>query len=110
MAQLESSSERISLYAQRIAKAARAFAYESEEIRSELANTAMAQSIRHARYNQSRQRVNMTGLVTPAMARSMKKKQMEGDELVALDRLRPKWKKVMAELRRYCRVKGRRIK
>ena len=40
----------------------------------------------------------------------IKRVEQVGDDLAALDKLRPKWKKVIVELKRYYRQTGRRIK
>lgn len=108
--QSEIQSERCNLYIQKLAKAARTFAYQAGEVARELEMTSRASSIRHARYSNSRAHMRITGLVTSSQVQYMKRIEKVGTEVEALNKLRPKWKKVMVELKRHCRVTGRRIK
>ena len=67
-------------------------------------------AVRYARYSNSRAYIKITSLVTSREVNRIKRIKKEGTEIEALNRLRLKWKKVIVELKRYYKVKGRRIK
>lgn len=108
--QLDPSTASIRLYATKLAKAARTMAYLSEQLSNDLEATNYASSIRHARQNKSRQYSKITGIISSDQVMKMKRIEQKGTDLQAIDRLRPRWKKVMQELKRHCRATGRRIR
>ena len=94
----------------KLSKGARATWYELEQLRFEYNYQGSARLARWGRQDTSRLSVRSKAILTSNQLIRMKRIAFEGDNLAALDKLRPKWKKVMAELKRHCRRTGRRIK
>lgn len=94
----------------KLSKGARAAWYETQELRSEIHQDTAARLAREGRYNASRAGVRTNAIISSDKLARMKRIAQQGDDLEALNRLRPKWKKVMTELKRHCRMSGRRIK
>ena len=94
---------------QKLSKGAQACLYELEELRQEKEMTQAATAARHARYGMSRASIRSKGIISSSHVKRMKKNEERLTELEAIDKLRPKWKKVMMELKRHCRRQGRRV-
>lgn len=94
---------------QKLSKGAQACLYELEELRREKEMTQAATAARHARYGMSRAGIRSRGIISSSHMKRMKKMEQKLTKLEAIDKLRPKWKKVMMELKRPCRRQGRRV-
>lgn len=95
---------------QKLMKGSQIQAHLAIELRRELNATTHAQSIREAQRNTSGRRVRLSGIISSKNVLNMKRQEKELDDLEALDRLRPRWKKVMKELRMQCKRQGRRLR
>ena len=82
----------------------------NKQPRSEIQANSAARMARDGRYNASRAGIRSKAILSSRNLANMKRIAQQGDELAALAKLRPKWKQVMIELKRHCRMTGRRIK
>ncbi|EDN03891.1 predicted protein [Histoplasma mississippiense (nom. inval.)] len=75
-------------------------------LQEELSQTTAASAARKRRLNGSRRVVHKGGVISADNIRKMTAIHHQIGIEEALEKLRPKWKKVMKELKRYCRDKG----
>jgi len=108
--ELNRSSQRFNTALDKLLKAGRVQSHLVNELRSDLQGLQHAQSVREARRNTSRRQARVSGIITSNQIMNMKRAEKKLDDLEALDRLRPRWKKVMKELKQRCRQLGRRIR
>ena len=95
----------------KIAKAATEFAYLIDELQQNIENSNYLREIRYARENRSRKASKLTGIVHSSQVERMKRILKSGDDLKALMKLRPYFKReVLPELKRVCKKKGYFIK
>ena len=96
----------------KLAKAATEFSYLTSELQSNLERTEYLREIRYARERQkSRKSAKLYGIVHSSQLKRIEWIKKRGDDLRALTKLRPYWKReVMLELKRYCKAKGYFIK
>jgi DDE superfamily endonuclease/Tc5 transposase-like DNA-binding protein len=92
---------------QKLQKGAIQQGYLLSELQREYTYLESVRSARHARYDASRRTVRITGIISSKHVKEMKRIEHKLTELESLDKIRPKWKKLMVELRRFCRVKNR---
>ena len=84
----------------KLSKGAYATWYELQQLRGEYEYQGAARSTRDARYNASRLGIRSKAILISNQMMFMKRVEQVGDDLAALDKLRPKWKKVIVELKR----------
>ena len=95
----------------KLAKAATEFAYVASELEQNIENSEYLRELRHARENRSRKASKLTGIVHSSQVDRMKRILKSGEDLKALMKLRPYYKReVMPELKRVCKAKGYLIK
>jgi hypothetical protein len=81
-----------------------------KEVRQEIEATKAATLRRDERYNLSRSGIRTRGIVSARNLQKMKRDKEKLTELEAIDKVRPKWRKVMEELKRESRRSGRRLR
>jgi hypothetical protein len=95
----------------KLAKAATEFAYIASELEQNIENSEYLRELRYARENRSRKASKLTGIVHSSQVDRMKRILKSGEDLKALMKLRPYYKReVMPELKRVCKAKGYLIK
>ncbi|KAJ6086156.1 hypothetical protein N7486_010669 [Penicillium sp. IBT 16267x] len=95
----------------KLSKAATEFAYLAVELKQSIENSEYLREQRYARENRSRKASKLTGIVHSSQVDRMKRILKRGDDLRALMKLRPYYKReVMPELKRVCKAKGYFIK
>ena len=102
----ENTSARYQKAVQALQKGAKVMADVSHEIQSEIDRLDSVRNARHARWNVSRRNIRVTGIIPPSHAKKIKKNEAKLTELEAINKQRPKWKKVMRELKMVCKAKG----
>ena len=108
-ADIDFTNQNVNIMMQKLSKGAVAARYEIEQLRWELHSTTQARLVRDARYDASRRGIRSNAIISSSQLRKMKQTERQTDDLKALDKLRPRWKQVMIELKRYCRMTGRRV-
>jgi hypothetical protein len=108
--QMEKTSTDFQIGLQKLAKSAEIFAYQAHEWKREVRQLELASSIRSARIDHSGRRSKLSGIVSSEKVARIKKREHKLGELEDLMRLKPKWKKVMKELKQRCILEGRRLK
>jgi hypothetical protein len=108
--QLDKNSRAFQASLDKLMKGARAQAYLAEQLRFDLNQTTRARLAREARYNISRRYTRVSGIISSNQVMKMKRDEQKLGDLEALNRMRPQWKKVMRELKMYCRREGRFIR
>jgi hypothetical protein len=108
-ADIDITDQNVNIMMQKLSKGAVAARYEIEQLRWELNSTTQARLVRDARYNASRRGIRSNATISSSQLRKMKRTERHTDDLKALDKLRPRWKQVMIELKRYYRMTGRRV-
>lgn len=95
----------------KLSKAATEFAYLAVELKQSIENSEYLREQRYARENRSRKASKLTGIVHSSQVDRMKRILKRGNDLRALMKLRPYYKReVMPELKRVCKAKGYFIK
>jgi hypothetical protein len=90
-----------------MAKAATELVYLAEELQGNIKNSNYLREIRYARENRSRKASKLTGIVHSSQVERMKRIVKSGEDLKALMKLRPYYKReVLPELKRVCKKKG----
>jgi uncharacterized protein YaaR (DUF327 family) len=92
----------------KLAKAAKEFSYIADECARNVENSAYLRQIRYAREKVgSRKSTKLTGIVHSSQLERIKRLEKIDDDIRALDKLRPYWKReIMPALKRKCRSKG----
>ncbi|KAJ5146629.1 uncharacterized protein N7515_001193 [Penicillium bovifimosum] len=108
--QLDSNSSEFQSTLQKLMKGSQIQAHLASELRRELSATTHAQSIREPRRHTSGKSVRLSGIISSEEVYQMKRQEKKLDDLEALHRLRPQWKKVMKELKKRCIQRGRRLR
>jgi hypothetical protein len=95
----------------KLSKAATEFAHLVSELQQNIENSAYLRELRYSHENRSRKASKLTGIVHSSQVDRMKRILKSGDDLRALMKLRPYYKReVMPELKRVCKAKGYFIK
>jgi uncharacterized protein YukE len=95
---------------QALQKRAKVMADISHEIQNEIDRLESVRNTRHVRWDMSRRNIRVTGIILPSHAKEIKKNEDKLTELEAINKQRPKWKKVMRKLRMVCKAKGIRVR
>jgi hypothetical protein len=95
---------------QKLAKSAQLALYQLKEVRREMEATKATTLRRDERHNLSRSGLRTWGIVSAQNLQKMKRGKEKLTELEAIDKVRPKWRKVMEELKRESRRSGRRLR
>jgi uncharacterized protein YaaR (DUF327 family) len=92
----------------KLAKAAKEFLYIADECARNVENSTYLREIRYAREKVgSRKSTKLTGIVHSSQLKRIKRLEKIDDDIRALDKLRPYWKReIMLALKRKCRSKG----
>jgi hypothetical protein len=95
----------------KLSKAATDLAHFVVELKQNIENSEYIREQRYARENRSRKASKLTGIVHSSQVERMKRIIKGGNDLRALMKLRPYYKReVMPELKRVCKTKGYFIK
>jgi len=95
----------------KLSKAATDLTYLVSELKYKIENSEYIREQRYAREKRSRKASKLTGIVHSSQVERMKRILTGGDDLKALMKLRPYYKReVMPELKRVCKAKGYFIK
>lgn len=94
---------------QKLAKAAQLNLYQLKEAHQDIEMTKATSLRQNERYNLTRTSIRSRGIISAQNLQKMKRDKAKLTELEAIDKLRPKRKKVMEELKRECRRTGPRL-
>lgn len=90
----------------KLVKAAKTQAILVEHLTERVRESDAAKLARQRRAQASRAHLQIGGIMRKEEVTRMKRIRQDYDELVEKNRLRPQWRKVMAELQEYCLAKG----
>lgn len=91
----------------KMAKAAKELAYLVDELQQNIENSNYLRELRYVSEDRSRKTSKLTGIVHSSQVERMKRILKSGDDLKALMKLRPYYRReVMPELKRVCKKKG----
>lgn len=91
----------------KLAKGAEAQATLALQLQREFDSTQAIMGARHARYNNSRRHIRITGITSSSQVKEMKYKEYKLTEKNDQEKTRRKWKKVLIEIRKHGRAKKR---
>lgn len=92
----------------KLAKGAEAQALLALQLQREFDSTQAIMGARHARYDNSRRHVQITGIINSTQVKNMKYKEYKLSEKADQEKTKRKWKKVLIEIRKHGRAKKRR--
>ncbi|OQE70412.1 hypothetical protein PENNAL_c0116G04342, partial [Penicillium nalgiovense] len=93
---------------EKLAKGAEAQAVLALQLQREFDRTQAIMGARHARYDNSRRHIQITGIISSTQVKEMKRKEYKLDEKADQEKTKRKWKKVLIEIRKHARAKRRR--